>query len=132
MKHGRNKQTGGLKMITKKQLKDWLNFSERVKVLEEMESYVDETIKNEVLSGRTTFEIHTVIGNSLWGSRKTPFYFMWYSEKLSEDNLICVRKRLLEMYSNHGFLVKVINSNYGKGRDYDTLKFTNVENALDE
>lgn len=117
-------------MITKKQLRDWLDNSERTKVLEQMESYIDEEIKHNVLSGRTTFEVPTVIGNSFWGINKTSFYFLWYSKNLSDDSLIYVRNRILERYTNHGFLVSVTSSNYGKGRDYDNLKFTEVEIAL--
>ena len=118
-------------MITKKQLRDWLDDSERIKVLEQMENYIDEEIKYNVLKGRTTFEVPTVIGNSLWGVSKTPLFSLWYSKNLSDDSLIYVRKRILERYNNHGFIVSVTSSNYGKGRDHDNLKFTDVENALD-
>ena len=117
-------------MITKKQLRDWLDNSERTKVLEQMESYIDEEIKYNVLKGKTTFEIHTVIGNYFWGINKTSFYFLWYSKKLSEENLKIVRSKIIEMYQENYFDVTLKETETINGKKYDILKFTDIENAL--
>lgn len=119
-------------MITKKQLRDWLDDSERTKVLEQMESYIDKTIKENVLNGRTTFEVHTVNGNSFWGINKTSFYLLWYSKKLSEENLKIVRSKIIEMYQENYFDVTIRKTETINGKNYDILKFTNVENVLEQ
>ena len=119
-------------MITKKQLRDWLDDSERTKVLNEMERYIDEEIKYNVLNGRTTFEIHTVIGNSFWGISKTSFYFLWYKKKLSEENLKIVRSKIIEMYQENYFDITIRKTETINGKNYDILKFTNVENVFEQ
>ncbi|WP_163183314.1 hypothetical protein [Neobacillus sedimentimangrovi] len=116
-------------MVTKEELKDWLNESARKRYEEKLEKYIDESIKTNALSGKTTFDICT--GKyTPDGSRKTPFYDLWYTNELSEENREVVHKRIIEKYKSFGFDVKETTVDCGWHHSYFALEFKNIDKVI--
>lgn len=93
-------------MITKEDLKDWLNESARKDYARKLEEYIDKSIKANVLRGNTTFYIST--GDyTQEGSRKTPFYDLWNAKDLSDENRIDIKETSVDCgWNNHYFALK--------------------------
>ena len=118
-------------MITKDELKDWLDESSRKAHTEKIEEYIDGAIRRNALAGKTTFHIST--GEyTRQGSRKTAFYDIWYCEGLSEENRRIVQKRVLKKYRDFGFNVDEIWVDCGWSNDYRAIQFTDIEKVIVE
>lgn len=118
-------------MVTKEELKDWLDESAREKYEEKLEEYIDKAIKKNALAGNTTFYIST--GKyTTDGSRKTAFYNLWYTNELSEDNREIVHRRIVNKYREAGFDVEKTKMDCGWHNHYFALKFTDIHKLLED
>ena len=118
-------------MVTKEELKDWLNESARKKYEEELEKFIDREIKIHALKGKTTFYIST--GEyTPDGSRKTPFHKVWFTEELSEDNRTIVHRRILQKYRDFGFDVVETTKDCGWHHHYFALRFNNIDKVIED
>ena len=118
-------------MVTKEELKDWLNESARRKYEERLEEFIDNEIKMNALQGITTFYIST--GKyTPDGSKKTTFYKVWFTEELSEDNRKIVQKRVLEKYRDFGFDVVETTKDCGWHHHYFALKFIDIDKVIED
>lgn len=118
-------------MITKDALKDWLAESERREYEKELEEFIDKEIKRNALSGKLTFFIPT--GKyTTDGSRKTTFYPVWFTEKLSEENRRIVHDKVIQKYKDFGFDVKRTYVDCGWSNNYFALQFSDIDKALEK
>jgi hypothetical protein len=118
-------------VVTKEELKDWLNESARKKYEEELEKYIDNAIKINALQGKTSFYIST--GKyTLDGSRKTPFYKVWFTDKLSEDNRELVHQKVLKKYREFGFDIEETTMDCGFHNHYFALKFIDIDKVIEK
>ena len=120
-----------IKMVTKEQLKDWLNENARKKYEEELEKYIDNAIKINALQGNTTFYISTGMYTPD-GSSKTKFYDLWYTDKLSEENREIVHQKIINKYRKFGFDVTETQKDCGWHNHYFALKFTDIHKVIEE
>lgn len=117
-------------MINKDDLKDWLAESERKAYAKELEEFIDEEIKINALAGKMTFLIST--GKyTRDGSRRTPFYDLWNTDKLSSDNRKIVRSEVVKKYREFGFKVKETSEDCGWNRHYFALQFIDIDKVLE-
>lgn len=116
-------------MVTKEELKDWLNESARIEYAKKLEERIDKSIKENALKGITTFYIST--GEyTREGSRKTPFYKLWYTEELSEENRKIVQEKVIKKYKDFGFDIKKTSVDCGWNNHYFALKFSNIDEVV--
>lgn len=117
-------------MITKEELKDWLNESARREYEDDLEEYIDKVIKVNALQGKKTFYIST--GEyTRSGSRKTSFYNLWFTDRLSEENRRIVHERIINKYRKFGFDVQKDRVDCGWHNYYFALKFNNIDKVLE-
>jgi len=117
-------------MINKNDLKDWLDESNRKQHVKRIEEYIDNAIKQNALSGNMTFYIST--GRyTPDGSRKTPFYAVWYCKDLSEENTRIVQERVINKYKDFGFSVERTSVDCGWSNSYSALKFKDIDKVLE-
>lgn len=118
-------------MITKNDLKDWMAESDRKKYAKELEEHIDIVIKNNALAGNTTFHICT--GEyTRDGSRKTKFYKLWYTDKVSETNRKIVHEKVINKYREFGFDVEKTTVDCGWSNNYFALLFKDIDKVIDE
>jgi|SRR5690625_936122 len=116
-------------MVTKEELKDWLNESARREYAKKLEERIDKSIKGNALRGNTTFYIST--GEyTREGSRKTPFYDLWYTGELSEENRKIVQEKVIKKYKDFGFDVEETSVDCGWNNNYFALKFSNIDEVV--
>jgi hypothetical protein len=116
-------------MISKDKLKDWLSESARNNYAKELEEFIDRSIKRNALSGNMTFFIPT--GEyTRDGSRKTPFYELWETEKLSKENRKIVQDRVISRYKEFGFNIEKTSVDCGWHNHYFALKFNNIDKVV--
>lgn len=116
-------------MVTKEQLKDWLDESAREEYGKKLEERIDKSIRENALRGKTTFYIST--GEYTQdGSRKTPFYDLWYTEELSEGNRRIVQEKVIKKYKNSGFDVEKTSVDCGWSNQYFALKFKDIDKVI--
>jgi len=118
-------------MITKEDLKDWLAENERKEYAKELEEFIDKNIKANALSGKTTFYIRSGM-YTRDGSRKTSFFDLWYTKKLSEGNRKIVHDGVLQKYKDFGFDVERTTVDCGWHNHYFALRFSNIDKVLEE
>src|SRR5699024_8511600 len=95
-------------MVTREQLKDWLDVNARKKYAEKLEKIFDDAIKRNALKGITTFVVSTGrLNNVMRRHEKTEFYSIWHTQDLSDDNREVVKREILKKYREHGFTVDV-------------------------
>ena len=117
-------------MITKEELRDWLDEDAREKRYEEIEKYIDKKAKEEILSGKRTFYISTGrVGNG--SDERTEFYKLWCSPDLSVASANKVRNKILKAYRDQGFDVDEVNVDCGWGSLYKAVRFENVHKVLE-
>ena len=117
-------------MITKDDLKSWLNESGRKKYEEKLEKFIDEQIKKNALEGKTTFLIPT----GRWGNRyseRTPFYDIWFTEELTKENREIVHQRVIRKYKDFGFDVERTQVDCGWNNRYFALRFKDIDKVLE-
>lgn len=120
-------------MITKEQLKDWLDVDARKRYAEKLERRFDSAIKHNALQGITTFCISTGrVNNAARTHEKTPFYDLWHTKDLSEDNKEKVKREVLDKYRDHEFNVLVVNEDCGWHSSYEAIKFADIHKALEK
>ena len=116
-------------MVTKEELKDWLNENARREYAKILEECIDKSIKENALRGNTTFYIST--GEyTREGSRKTPFYELWFTEGLSEENRRIVREEVIKKYKDFGFDVEKTSVDCGWNNFYFALKFNGIDKVV--
>ena len=120
-------------MVTREQLKDWLDVNARKKYAEKLEEIFDDAIKRNALKGITTFVVSTGrINNVMRRHEKTEFYSIWHTQDLSDDNREVVKREILKKYREHGFTVDVVLDDCGWGSQYEAVMFTDIHKALEE
>ncbi len=116
-------------MITKEELKDWLDESARKEYAKKLEERIDKSIKGNALRGNTTFHIST--GEyTRDGSRKTPFYDLWYTQDISEENRKIVQERVINKYKEFGFDIERSTVDCGWSNHYFALKFKDIDKVI--
>src|SRR6185312_7020987 len=119
-------------MISKDELRDWLDEDARKKYAEELEKIFDESIKRNALKGKTTFTISTGrVNNAASTHMKTDFYKIWNTSKLSDVNRNKVKNEILKKYRNAGFDVEVVREDCGWHSSYEAVQFKNIHKLLD-
>jgi len=118
-------------MINKSDLKDWLDENARNEYVKELEEFIDESIKRNALAGKTTFNIST--GRyTKDGSRRTGFYSLWYTDKLSKENRKVVQDRVLDRYREYGFDVQKTTVDCGWHNNYFALMFKDIDKVVEQ
>lgn len=118
-------------MVSKEDLKDWLDESSRREHVDKIEEYIDNCIKRNALRGETTFLIST----GRWaqrGSEQTFFYNLWHCSGLSTENTRVVQRRVLEKYRDFGFIVEETSVDCGWSNHYPALKFVDIHKIVEE
>lgn len=121
-------------MITRDQIRDWLEIDKREKVLIEIEKYIDNQLKAKLMKGETTIIISTMKYIDTFQTHEdTEFMGLWNNPELSEDNKEYVREQIVEKYRKHGFDVEVKQSNIAHTSDmkYDFLKFKDIHKMIE-
>lgn len=117
-------------MITKEQLKDWLDESARKKYESQLEKFIDNEIRENALQGETTFFVAT----GKWGrthSEKTPFYDIWHTDQLSKENREIVQQRVINKYRAFGFNVEESRVDCGWNNHFFALKFSDIHKVVE-
>jgi len=116
-------------MVTKEELKDWLNESARKNYAKKLEEYIDRSIKVNALKGNTTFYIST--GEyTRDGSRKTPFNGLWYTDEISEENRKIVHENTINKYREFGFKIERTSVDCGWNNHYFALMFKDIDKVI--
>ena len=119
-------------MITKEQLRDWLDSNERSERVKKLERRIDSEIKANALKGDTTFYISTGrVDNVIRHHAKTSFYDEWHNEDLSKESVKAIQEEVLKMYRDAGFDVSVVDVDCGWHSRYKALQFTDIHKALE-
>ncbi|OAK70056.1 hypothetical protein [Lederbergia galactosidilytica] len=118
-------------MVTKENLKDWLDVSSRSKYAKKLEEYIDSKIKINALDGKTTFYI-SAGRYTRDGSTKTPFYDLWYTGELSETNRKLVHDLVINRYREFGFNVSKTSVDCGWNNNYFALEFKDIDKVLQQ
>lgn len=118
-------------MITKENLKDWLNQSARDAYAKELESYIDRVIKKNALAGEVSFYISTG-KHTTARSVKTEFYDIWNTDKLSSNNRRIVQDEVIEKYRNFGFDLERAMIDCGWDNHYFALLFNDIDKVVEE
>lgn len=117
-------------MVTKEQLKDWLDESARRDYEEKLEKFIDRFIKINALQGNLSFYIST--GEyTRDGSIETEFYNLWYTNDLSKENRNIVHERILKKYRDTGFDVEETTVDCGWHNHYFALKFNDIDKVIE-
>lgn len=112
-------------MVTKEQIKDWLEVGKKNQLEEEIEEYIDEKIKGSALRGQRTIYISTGYpDNNARRAVTNVFFELWCSNKISRDNLLYVRKNIIEKYRQIGLKVEEKNFDEGWNSSFAGLKIT--------
>ena len=120
-------------MVTKEDLRDWLDEDARKRYAKVLERIFDNAIKTNALNGRTTFLINTGrVNNAVGRHEKTEFYRIWHTEDLSDDNRNKVKKEVLDKYRAFGFSVKVVNVDCGWNSNYEAVQFIDIHKVLED
>lgn len=117
-------------MIAKEDLKDWLDENNRKEYAKKLESFIDGEIKSNALAGNTTFFIATGRYTKK-GSEKTPFYDLWNSNEISEDNRNFVQRIVIDRYREFGFVVRNSSVDCGWNNSYFALQFIDIHKVLE-
>lgn len=118
-------------MVTKEQIRDWLDVDARNKHFKEIEKVIDAAIKRNAISGKTTFYISTGhVNNHAHRHEKSGFYDIWHCKGLSDDSTRIVQNKILEEYTNAGFNIEVVNIDCGWNSRYDGVQFTDIHKML--
>lgn len=120
-----------MRLVTKEELKDWLNESDRKKYAKKLEEFIDKRIKGNALRGETTFYI-SAGEYTREGSRKTPFYHLWNTEDISEENRKVVQERVVKKYRDFGFDIERTSVDCGWSNHYFALKFSDIDKVVNE
>ena|SRR5690606_31655223 len=116
-------------MISKEDLKDWLAENARKNYEKELEEFIDGAIKRNALAGNMTFYIPT--GEyATSGSRKTPFYDLWETNKLSNENRMIVQERIINKYKEFGFDIEKTSVDCGWHNHYFALKIKDIDKVV--
>lgn len=119
-------------MITKEQLKDWLDTNTRKERYEELEKHIDGCIKRHALRGNKTFTISTGrVNNSARTHEKTNFYDKWHNPDLSKESVKMIQDKVIGAYRGNGFDVTVVNEDCGWSSSYEALKFKDIHKVLE-
>ncbi|MEL3959461.1 hypothetical protein NST17_20125 [Caldifermentibacillus hisashii] len=121
-------------MITKKELKDWLDENARVKYAEKLEEYIDKNIKENALAGNTTFYISTgkCTRYTLDGGMKTSFYDIWNTKELSNESRKLVQEKVINKYREFGFDIEETTVDCGWDKHYFALKFHSINKVIED
>jgi hypothetical protein len=120
-----------LLVVSKEELKDWLNENARKNYASKLEDFIDRQIKANALSGNTSFYIST--GEyTRDGSKKTPFYQLWNTAELSEENKKIVQESVVGKYKEFGFSIEKTSVDCGWHNHYFALKFNDIHKVLVE
>jgi len=117
-------------MINKTDLKDWLDENARNEYVKELEEFIDGRIKANALAGKTTFKI-SAGKYTTDGSRKTKFYDLWHTDKLSKENRKVVQDRVIDRYKEFGFDVQKTTVDCGWHNHYFALMFKDIDKAVE-
>jgi hypothetical protein len=116
-------------MVRKEDLRDWLAENARKKYGKELEEFIDRAIKRNALAGNMTFYIPT--GEyTTDGSRKTPFYALWETDTLSQENRKIVQERVINKYKEFGFNIEKTSVDCGWHNHYFALKFNDIDKVV--
>lgn len=122
-------------MITKEQIKDWLEVDKRNKVLVDIEDYIDNHLKRNLMEGKTTISISTMkYIEAFQVHKETEFMKLWSSPELSKDGKEYVQKSTIEKYVAHGFDVSVREGTVAHTSDvkYDYIQFKDIDKMIGE
>lgn len=120
-------------MITKEQLKDWLDTNARKEKFEILKKYINSQIKKNALKGTTTFYISSGEANNIRRThQRTVFYDLWHCKGLSDDSTRVVQKEIIDAYKKAGFDIQVVNIDCGWNSNYKGLQFKNIHKMLED
>lgn len=120
-------------MITKEQLKDWLDTHKRKERLAELEKHIDGCIKHHALRGNKTFTISTGrVNNHARRHEKTNFYDKWHNPDLSKESIKMIQEEVVKAYKDNGFDVTVVNEDCGWNSSYEALLFKDIHKVLED
>jgi len=118
-------------VVTKEQLRDWLDANTRRERIAKIEATLDRKIKEHALAGETTFYVST--GESLHRShQKSYFYDIWHNEDLSEESREIIKKEVLAKYREAGFNVDVVCVDHGWDTRYEAVRFRDIHKLVEE
>lgn len=118
-------------MITLEQLKDWNDVKARQNLEEKIENYIDDKIKNSVLSGKLIVRVSTGFhGRQIHG--RSEFYDLWLNDKLSQYSLRVVQNNIIEKYTAIGLKVTEETFDEGWHSRYDGLLIVIPEELLED
>jgi integrase len=119
-------------MISKNELRDWLDEDARKQYAKKLEKVFDESIKRNALNGKTTFYISTGrVNNAARTHEKTGFYEVWHTSKLSDVNRKKVKREVLEKYRQAGFDIQFVREDCGWNSSYDAVQFKDIHKVLE-
>ena len=118
-------------MVTKEQLRDWLDTNTRRERISKIEAILDREIKEHALAGKTTFYVST--GETLFRShQKSYFYDIWHNEDLSEESREIIKQEVLAKYREAGFNVDVVDVDHGWDTRYEAVRFRDIHKLVEE
>src|SRR5690625_3648023 len=104
-------------MVTKEQLRDWLDENIRQDRIKKIEKILDREIKENALAGKTTFYVST--GETINVShrhQKSYFYDTWHNKDLTEESRELIKQEVLRKYREAGFDVSIVKIKHGWSR----------------
>lgn len=120
-------------MITKEQIRDWLEVDKRKDVLANIEGYIDDKLKENLMEGKTTIIIPTMkYIDAFQIHQETEFMELWESPELSDDGKEYVQKHIIDKYVTHGFDVSIEKGTKAHTNDkYEYIKFKNIHKMIE-
>jgi|SRR5690625_1524926 len=118
-------------MVTKEQLRDWLDTNTRRERISKIEAALDREIKEHALAGKTTFYVS--IGETIDVShrhQKSYFYDTWHNEDLSEASQTMIKQEVLRKYREAGFDIDLIEVDYGWNSRYEAIIFRDIHKLV--
>lgn len=125
-------------MITKEQIKDWLQIKVRQKSEVEIEKYIDKQLKENLMNGVTSFNIvtHKTKPGHYGMLYSTEFNEIWNNPELSEDNKKKAQMNVIEKYRKNGFPIDSFQLTGEYTGEYDKVyhcvSFDRIEKMLEE
>jgi len=120
-------------MVTKEQLRDWLDADTRRKRIAKIEEVLDRKIKENALAGKTTFYVSTGETNNITHRHhESHFYDTWHNEDLSEESRGKIKREVLRKYREAGFEVDVVDLDHGWNSSYEAVRFRNIHKLVED
>lgn len=119
-------------MVTKEQLRDWLDTNTRKERVEAIERSLDALIKRNALAGETSFYLSTgETDNYARRHRKSTFYNTWHNKDLSEESQRAIKREVLRKYKDAGFVIEVVSVDHGWDSSYEAVQFKDIHKLIE-